>query len=67
MTKKAIKRAQNGTKTLHNNLKSRNFIETNLKWERKYLEPKHYQSPWSAMTFPDMKADYLKEVGALKR
>ena len=42
-------------------------METNLKWKRKPLEPKQYQAPQSAMTFPDMKADYLKEVGALKQ
>ena len=40
-------------------------METDLKWERTFLEPKQYQAPQSAMTFPDMKADYLKEVGAL--
>ena len=40
-------------------------METNLKWERTLLKPKQHQAPQSAMTFPDMKADYLKEVGAL--
>ncbi len=44
-----------------------NTLEANLKQERTLLEPKQYQAPQSAMTFPDMKADYLKEVGALKQ
>ena len=29
------------------------------------FKSKQYQAPQSAMTFPDMKADYFKEVGAL--
>ena len=44
-----------------------NILETNLKQERTLLKPKQYQAPQSAMTFPDMKADYLKEVGALNK
>ena len=43
----------------------KNTLEANLKQEKTLLEPDQYQAPQSAMTFPDMKADYFKEVGAL--
>ena len=44
-----------------------NKLKIDLRSKEALIELKEYQISYSAMTLPDMKADYLKGVEALKR